>query len=220
MPRPSVVLMFAGGAGVLAALVVLWKSTLTGAPAVEPTTTRSSAQTAEPTEVTPDMPPSRSRPAARSGKPAGTSPSRGAPGPVPTLTPAAPLEASDDPRSNDENLHFGGQQLRAQTAAVEPLVRECIDKAVAAGQSPTGKAYLTYIVAKQGDDYVIEDTSYDSDETTLQNPELVECLHQTAKAMKFVGLPRRAKALVVTRSVELENGALRDYRHVTFSYLR
>lgn len=222
MARPSIVLMSAGGAGVLIALVLLWKSTVSGAPPVEPSP-RPTNPTTEPAAATPATPPTRSGPAARAGRIGGTAsaPSRsGTQGPAPSLTPAQAIEPSDDPSTNQDNLHFGATQLHAQTAAVEPLVRACVDKAVASGLSPSGKAFLTYIVAKQGDEYVIEDTSYDSEQTTLQNHELLECLHQTAKAMKFVGLPRRSKAIVVTRSVELENGAVRGYKHVTFSYLR
>src|SRR5690606_39188820 len=147
--------------------------------------------------------------------------SRGTPGPAPSLTPAPQVVIdSDDPSMNHDNLHFGGKQLRAQHAAVEPLVRKCVDSAVAAGLSPTGTAVLTYNVAKHGDKYGSEDTSYDSEKPTLKNAALIECLHQAAKAMKFVGLPRRSKALVVTRRVTLEKGAIGEYKHVTFSYLR
>lgn len=122
--------------------------------------------------------------------------------------------------SNTENLHFGGTQLRAQNAAVEPLVRECVAKAAASGQRPTGTALLTYVVAKHGSRYEIEDTSFDSDETTIDQGPLLDCLHKTAKAMKFEGLPRRSQALVVTRRVKLEGGAITEYKHVGFSYLR
>lgn len=220
MARPSIVLMSAGGAALLVGLVLLWRSTQVDAPPGEPAT-RPAETTTEVTPAAPAMP--TVRPAARTGKsgtPPAAAPSRGTPGPAPSLTPAPELTESDDPSSNHDNLHFGGKQLRAQHAAVEPLVRQCVENAVAAGLKPTGTAVLTYIVAKQGDKYEIEDTSYDSEKTTLKNEELVECLHQTAKAMKFVGLPRRSKALVVTRSVTLENGAIGEYKHVTFSYLR
>jgi hypothetical protein len=45
-------------------------------------------------------------------------------------------------------------------------------------------------------------------------------MRETARAMKFEGLPREAEGLVVTRSVTLEAGKLVDYKHVGFSYLR
>lgn len=223
MPRSSIVLMSAGGAALLGALVVLWQSTQSDAEVAEPTTARAPSSAHEAAPV-PSPPPSA--PAARTGKIGSGSvympvrPSRNTAGPAPTLAPEPEVAAPDDPMSNTDNLHYGGTQLRAQHAAVEPLVRDCIAKAVAAGDKPTGTAILTYVVAKHGDKYEIEDTSYDSDGTTLESPSLLECLHQTAKAMKFVGLPRRSHALVVTRRVKVEAGVLTEYKHVTFSYLR
>lgn len=89
-----------------------------------------------------------------------------------------------------------------------------------AGARPTGTAILTYIVAKRGDKVEVEDTGFDIEKTTLQQDGLVECLHQTAKAMKFEGLPREAEGLYVTRSITLESGAINEYKHVGFSYLR
>ena len=123
-------------------------------------------------------------------------------------------------RANTKNLHFGGTQLRAQTAAVEPLVKKCIEAATAAGGSPTGKAVLTYVVAQRGDKVAVEDTGIDEDKTTLQGDQLLDCLRETARGMKFEGLPREAEALVVTRTITLEHGAITEYKHVGFSYLR
>lgn len=140
--------------------------------------------------------------------------------------PSVSSSSSSDPnpppasRANTKNLHFGGTQLRAQTAAVEPLVVKCVEADVAAGHSPTGKAMLTYIVAQHGDKVTVEQTGVDEDKTTLQGPELLECLHSTSLAMKFEGLPREAEALVVSRSVTLDHGKLTENKHVGFSYLR
>jgi hypothetical protein len=225
MRRPPIVLMFAGGGGLLLiALFVLWRSTRGEAqPTGEPIEPRPAEVAGQPAAPAPAPTGSTPRPAARTGK-VGSPPSapaaRGTSGQTPSLSAAPEQTESVDPMSNTENLHFGGTQLRAQNAAVEPKVRECVDKAVAAGQKPSGTAVLTYVVAKKGDKYEVEDTSYDSDETTLTNPGLVECLHRTAKEMSFVGLPRRAHALVVTRRVKLEAGAVTEYKHVGFSYLR
>jgi hypothetical protein len=136
--------------------------------------------------------------------------------------PSVPSDPSPPPatRANTKNLHFGGTQLRAQTAAVEPLVKKCVEADVAAGHSPTGKATLTYIVAQRDDRVAVEETGVDEEKTTLQGPELLECLHNTSRSMKFEGLPREAEALIVTRSVTLERGKLTENRHVGFSYLR
>jgi hypothetical protein len=210
--------------GLLFVLFLLWRSTRSDALPMESATPQPSAPVAatEPPPAAPAAPPPR--PAARVGKVGGTataSPSRGASGPAPALTPAPQIaEAPKREPSNSDNLHFGGAQLRAQTAAVEPLVRECVEKAVTSGLRPSGKAVMTYVVEKQGEKYVVEDTGFDSEETTLQNQGLVECLHRTARAMKFEGLPRRAESILVTRSVTLEDGAVSEYKHVTFTYMR
>lgn len=137
--------------------------------------------------------------------------------------PPAPSLSNDPPpasRENTKNLHFGGTQLRAQNAAVQPLVEKCLSDAAEKGIAPSGKATLTYIVAKHGDKIAVEDTGIDDAKTTLQAPELLDCMRETARAMKFEGLPREAEGLVVTRSVTLEAGKLVDYKHVGFSYLR
>ncbi len=136
--------------------------------------------------------------------------------------PAMPVDDHPPPatRANTKNLQYGGTQLRAQAAAVEPLVKKCVETANAAGTSPTGKAMLTYVVAQHGDKVQVEDTAIDDDKTTLQGEKLLECLRETARSMKFVGLPREAEALVVSRSITLDHGTITEYKHVGFSYLR
>lgn len=128
--------------------------------------------------------------------------------------------APPEPKVDTENLHYGGTQLRAQTAAVEPLVQKCLDAEVAAGRPPTGTAMLTYIVAKRGDKYVVEDTGVDEDKTTVQGEALLTCLRETSRAMKFEGLPKSAEALTVSRRVSFERGKLTENKHVGFSYLQ
>lgn len=136
----------------------------------------------------------------------------------------APLAVDDRPppasRANTTHLEYGGTQLRAQAKAVEPLVHECLAAESAAGALPTGKAMMTYVVAKRGDKYLVEDTAIDDENTTLQGDKLLECLRETARSMKFIGLPREAEALVVSRSVTVEHGKITEYKHVGFSYLR
>lgn len=212
--------MAAGGIALIAAVFVLWQSIHTGdSPATE---TARTEDTAAPNNA----PAAPGSPAARASK------QRVTIGGIPVLRPRE--NDSDEPPSvalmddhppptsmlNKTHLEYGGTQLRAQAKAVEPLVRDCVEKAKAAGTNPTGNALLTYVVAKHGDKYEVEDTSYDAEQTTLQQESLVTCLSQTAKAMTFVGLPREAEALVVTRSVKVENGAVTEYKHVGFSYLR
>jgi hypothetical protein len=212
--------MAAGGIALLAALFVMWRSIHSGS-----STDHGATHTADP--ATPNGPaPAPGSPAARASKQRANVPGVPLPRPRPGEPDEAPsVSASEEhapPTSmlNKTHLEYGGTQLRTQAKAVEPLVRDCVDKANATGAKPTGSAMLTYVVAKHGDKYEVEDTSFDADQTTLQQESLVTCLSETAKAMKFVGLPREAEALVVTRSVKVENGALTEYKHVGFSYLR
>ncbi|MBA3819444.1 MAG: hypothetical protein H0X17_11170, partial [Deltaproteobacteria bacterium] len=136
----------------------------------------------------------------------------------------APTPASDGPapatKENTKNLHYGVTQIRAQIAAVEPQVRACIERAGAAGGRPTGNATLTFIVVQKPDRVVIEDTGVVDDKTTLTDAPLVDCLRETAREMKFEGLPREAEGIVVTREVSVDNGALAENKYLSFSYLR
>jgi hypothetical protein len=219
MARPSVLLMFAGTAGVLVALFLLWQSIRSDGPPPAPAQTTASEPTAAPITPAPSTP---GPTAARVPKPPPSPGSTGT-GPSPTLpstSPASPTAEQAPPLDPTKNLHFGGTQLRAQTKAVEPLVRECVEKAAIAGARPSGTAMLTYHVAKRGDALEVEATGIDNEKTTIENEALLECLHQTAKAMKFVGLPRDAQEIYAARRVTLENGKVTEYKHVTFSYLR
>ena len=109
-------------------------------------------------------------------------------------------------------------QLKTQTLAIEPKVREGVDKAAITGAKQSGVALLTYMVAIHGDKITVDETGFDSEKTTLKNESLVQCLHETSKAMTFEGLPRNAKEIWVSRQVTLENGKLVENKHVSFSY--
>lgn len=137
--------------------------------------------------------------------------------------PSAPVADDNAPpatRGNTKNLEFGGTQLRAQTKAVGFWVQRCVDEAKKKGLTPSGTAVLTYVVAKHGDKYEVEDTGIDEDKTTLAGAELLDCMRTTAFAMHFEGLPREASGIVATRSVTLKDGVMTEYKHVGFSYLR
>src|ERR1041385_6349519 len=122
-------------------------------------------------------------------------------------------------RGNTKNLEFGGTQLRAQAGAARPAIQKCVADAAAKGIASSGTATLTYVVVKKGDKVEVQDTGIDDDKTTLQGGELLDCMRETARQMKFVGLPREANGLVVTRSVTVDSGKLVEYKHVGFSYL-
>jgi hypothetical protein len=66
----------------------------------------------------------------------------------------------------------------------------------------------------------VEDTGVDEDKTTLPGGDLLDCLRETSRSMKFEGLPREADGIVVTRAVTVDHGKLVGNKHVTFSYLR
>ena len=119
--------------------------------------------------------------------------------PTPGATQATTPAGDSPPAANPQNLHYGGSQLRAQTAAIEPLLKKCLEAEVAAGRSPTGTAMLTYIIAKRGEKFVVEDVGIDEEKTTLQGESLLGCLRDTSRAMQFVGLPKAAEALSVNR---------------------
>jgi len=203
----------------LVALALLWQSTRTDAtPSPQ---TESIATPSARTSGTAAATPSPGASASAGPTSSATRSSRPAPS-VPTqATVRADDELSYSPAQHaNEGLEYGAKQLHAQTAAVEPLVRECVDKAVIAGQHPSGTAMLTYIVAQRADKFVIETTGVDNEKTTLQQEGLLDCLHQTAKAMKFEGLPKGAHEIYAARTVTIEDGKITEYKHVTFSYLR
>ena len=211
--RTSVLLIGAGAAAVLVALVMLWQSTRSHAVPLPPST-----QPAAPPPVAsaPEHAPAMPAPAQTAARPA--KPSAPAPGRTATPTPT-PVPAPAAPTAYDENanLQYGSEQIFALTAEVEPLVRDCVSKAVVAGEKPSGTAWLTYTVVQRGDKFVVEDTGFDPAKTTLKGEGLLECLHQTAKAMKYQGLPRNVPEIWVARSVTLDGGKIVEYRQAWWS---
>lgn len=217
MSRSSVLLMSAGAGGVLLALGYLWQSTRSEAVSTGPTVaqqqpvapaTPASPPAARARRVTPAIPTAPATSRAIHGERAPTMPA-----PAPALEPEKPPPAV---RSN-RNLQFGAPQLHAQTKAVEPLVRACIEKAA---NQPTGTAYVNYVVTKREDKFVIEETGVEPSGTTIEDEPLLQCLHETANAMKFIGLPRDAESIMATRRIVIDHGKLTEYKHVTFSYLK
>lgn len=212
MQRSSAVLLVAGATGLLVTLGVLVRAV------------HNDSSDAKSTAV--------DRETTTSTGPGATTHTRDQPG-RPTWRPAGPAHGEDSaaetapvvddhpppgPPSDPQNLQLGGTQMRYQTQAVRPAVEKCVaDK----GGNATGTAMVTYIVSKKGDKYIIEDTGVDEDRTTVSgNTELLDCLRDTAKGMTFVGLPKDAQSIVVSRSVTLDGGHLVDYKHVGFSYLQ
>src|SRR5262245_19260290 len=219
MSRPSVMLMSVAAVALLGIGVVLWRSTRSDAVPL--------ARPAAQTEVAAPSPVTAAPGAATAPTTAAREVKRAAPSSAPVSAPPAPrLEPAPsrepDPNAfspdNPTNLHFGAIQLQQQTRAVEPLVRECVDKAMLAGKHPSGTAMLTYTVVKHKEGVTVDETGVDSEKTTLDDPGLLACLHETAKAMKFEGLPRNATEIFAARSVTIEDGKITEYKHATFSY--
>jgi hypothetical protein len=100
--------------------------------------------------------------------------------------------------------------IREATVPTDDLIRDCIAKS---GQKPSGRATLTFIVAKKhdatGDKVEVETTGFEEEGTTITNPELLECMHKTAYAMKFpVG--EGSRAVFAKRHVTMDNGILSE----------
>jgi len=219
MQRLAIPLVIAGSAALLVVLFLLVRSLDRDAAEPSPSSTGSAAPTATAVAPTPAAP---RAPAGRATLP----PIARRPAPESAPTPARddrPQLAPERPPPGtltDENLEYGTPQLGEQIAAVEPLVADCVKRTAAAGHRLTGRAELTFIVAKQGDKILVEDTGLDPEQTTIDSAPLLECLHETSRAMKFKGLPRNADALIVTRRVDIADGALVNNAYVKFSYIR
>jgi hypothetical protein len=202
----------------LAALLLLWKAIAADTPAPEAT---SRPRSSEPSAATPAGTPAARGPTARAPFP--MVPRRGGESAAaPTVhDPAAPppaLEPTDGPPGtllNTKNLHFGIPQMRALIEATGPRVRECLRTA----GNASGEATLTFVVAKRGERYLVEDTGVDEEATTLAGEGLLECLHATSRGLVFEGLPREATAVIVTRRVSADKGNLVDNEMLRFSYI-
>ena len=103
--------------------------------------------------------------------------------------------------------------LRAQMNAVEPQVRACLDQF---GGTATGTALLTWTVAPKGTESIVESSGVDYDETTVTDEKLLTCLHETAKAMKFAGVPG-ALPVIGRRKLTIEGGKLSSQQFISFS---
>lgn len=218
--------MIVGSAAVLIALLVLLRS-ITSGPAATPAPTSRPADPPPTNSTAPSVPTlSRHEGSSSSG---GNSlaqmfrphkrPAAGEAAPsAPASDERTPEERGDGPpatRYNTKNLQFGLPQLKDKIAGNTPQIAACIG-----GARPTGKATMTFIVAHRGGEYVVEQSDYDRDASTVQDETMLDCFAKAANTMQFDGLPREADAIVVTRTIELENGAVTSDRPSNFSYIR
>ncbi|HEU0033493.1 MAG TPA: hypothetical protein VFQ53_22835 [Kofleriaceae bacterium] len=141
---------------------------------------------------------------------------------APTLAPSAPGSADDGVMigSNGRPIPIASLSvLRAKGAVTDSMIVDCINKY---GKTTTGKAVLTFIVGKHKvngvDKIEVESTGIDDDGTTIQNQDLLECMHKTANAMTFDPSPSSI-AVWGKRRITLDNGNITenyiyDYGHI------
>jgi hypothetical protein len=217
--------MIAASAAVLVALFVLLRS-ITSAPPPTPAPTSHPADPPPASSAAPSVPALSRHEGSSSG---GNSlakmfrphkrPATGEAAPSASASDdRTPEERGDGPpatRYNTKNLQYGLPQLRDKIAGNTPQVAACIG-----GARPTGKATMTFIVAHRGGTYVVEQSDYDRDASTVQDETMLDCFAKAATNMQFDGLPREADAIIVTRTIELDNGAVKSDRPSNFSYIR
>lgn len=138
----------------------------------------------------------------------------------PSLAPAATgYERAEMKR--DENGHLVPMlsiaELRAMLPQTSASVAACLE---AMGQRATGEAVLNFtIVAKDGK-LAVESTGVQDEKSLANSPELLGCLHQSARALVLEGhpVPELGTAIYVRRSISIENGGLANDAIVSFSY--
>ncbi len=204
-------LLVLGFVVVLAAGVALWRFVLTGEATaqvvVAPTPSAASTPDALPATATPSVAVS---PDARVQEPAVV--------PAPPRQPAIAEPIGAAGSEEDQVEYVDGKPvvvasikvIRDATIATNGPLQDCIDKSGV--KELTGKAMLTFIVARKREQtgefsVAVEDTGFEEEGTTIQQPELLECMHRTALAMKFP--PNKSPVAVwAKRRIEVENGVL------------
>ena len=108
-------------------------------------------------------------------------------------------------------------ELREQFAVTDAPMKACIERSA---KRPTGKATLSFTVAAKSNKLVIETTGVQDEETLAGYPELLDCMHQTAKVLVLDGrsVPELGTAIYVRRHVRLEDGVLAENSIFNFSY--
>jgi hypothetical protein len=109
------------------------------------------------------------------------------------------------------------QDLRDQFAVTDAPMKACIERS---GTRPTGKATLSFTVTAKDHKLVIETTGAQDEETLAGYPELLECMHQTAKVLALDGyaVPELGTPIYVRRHVRVEDGVLAENSIFNFSY--
>lgn len=145
--------------------------------------------------------------------------------PVPELAPATDDAISDGVlvRTPEGKLVpiFSVIALRPHMNLVAGAMNNCIEKS---GQRPTGKATLSFTIGPKDNRIVIESSAVLDEETLAGNPELLQCMHQTAQAFAPVleghAIPQYANPVYIRRDVRLDNGEIVEDSLRDFSYGR
>jgi hypothetical protein len=108
------------------------------------------------------------------------------------------------------------RELRGQFHLTDAPMKACIERS---GHRPTGKATLSFTVGAKNNKLVI-DTGVQDEETLAEFPDLLECMHQTAKLLVLDGysVPELGTPIYVRRHVRLEDGVLAENSIFNFSY--
>jgi len=109
------------------------------------------------------------------------------------------------------------KELRDQFAVTDAPMKACIERS---GKRPTGKATLSFTVSAKDHKLVIETTGAHDEGTLAGYPELLECMHQTAKLLALDGyaVPELGTPIYVRRHVRVEDGVLAENSIFNFSY--
>ena len=109
------------------------------------------------------------------------------------------------------------RELREQVALTDAPMKACIERSA---KRPTGKTTLSFTIEAKNNKLVIDTTGVQDEETLAGNPELLECMHQTAKVLVFdkYPIPELGTPIYVRRHVRLEDGALAENSIFDFSY--
>jgi hypothetical protein len=109
------------------------------------------------------------------------------------------------------------QDLKDQFAIVDAPMKACLERS---GKRPTGQAMLNFTVSAKNNRVIVDATGVQDEETLAAYPELLECMHQTAKVLVLdrYPVPELGTPILVRRRVRVEDGVLAENTIFNFSY--
>jgi hypothetical protein len=108
-------------------------------------------------------------------------------------------------------------ELRTLNHVTDAPMQACIERS---GKQPTGSATLSFTVTAINHKLVVETTGTQDEGTLAGYPELLACMHQTAKLLALDGyaVPELGTPIYVRRQVRLDSGALAENWVANYSY--